>query len=100
MTDKAQLIVSAFSSYERLDEDSAREVIQSVNDLHTTRVLITDPSGVCLYDSMSAERGGGAVGRLTLYPEIAEALSGSDVVYIQYENDQLICKAAMPIVST
>ena len=99
MTDKAQLIVSAFSSYERLDEDSAREVIQSVNDLHTTRVLITDPSGVCLYDSMSAERGGGAVGRLTLYPEIAEALSGSDVVYIQYENDQLICKAAMPIVS-
>ena len=99
MTDKAQLIVSAFSSYEKLNEETAREVIQSVNDLHTTRVLITDPAGVCLYDSLSANQVRGSVGKLTLYPELAEALSGNDIVYIQYEKDQFICKAAMPIVS-
>ena len=99
MTDKAQLIVSAFSSYEKLNEETAREVIQSVNDLHTNRVLITDPSGFCLYDSLSEEQTGGVVGKLTLFPEIAEALSGSDIVYIRYEKDQFICKAAMPIVS-
>ena len=93
MNDKAQLIVSAFTNYEALDEQSVQEVIRSVNDLHTTRVLITDPAGSCLYDS----QGAGTVGKLTLFPELAEALTGTDVVYIRYENNVLISKAAMPI---
>ena len=96
MTDKAQLIVSAFSSYESLDTETVNEVIHSVNDLHTTRLLVMDPSGYCLYDSQST---GSAVGKLTLYPEVAEALAGSDVVYIRYENNLFISKAAMPIIA-
>ena len=96
MTDKAQLMASAFSSYESLDQETLREVVRSVNDLHTTRLLVTDPNGVCLYDSQSTAS---AVGKLTLFPEVAEALAGSDVVYIRYERNLFICKAAMPIVA-
>lgn len=99
MTDKAQLLVSAFSGYDALDEEIAREVIRSVNDLHTTRLLITDPTGVCLYDSLSGSQFGGAVGKLTLYPEVAEALAGDDVVHMVFEKDQFISKAAMPIMA-
>lgn len=96
MTDKAQLIVSAFSSYDSLDSQTVNDVIHSVNDLHTTRLLVTDANGYCLYDSLGT---GSAVGKLTLFPEIAEALSGTDAVYIRYENNQFISKAAMPIMA-
>ena len=94
--DKAQLFVSAFSTYDRLDRDSVSEAIQSINDLHTARVVITNAGAECLYDSLNA---GSAVGKLVLYPEIAEALAGNDTVYIRYETDQIISKAAIPIVA-
>lgn len=98
MNDKAQLIVSAFSSYEELNADSVRDVIQSVSELHTNRVIIADPSGCCLYDSLLLS---GAEGKLVLLPELAEALAGNDVFHIRYEEDRqiLISKAAMPIMA-
>ena len=61
MLDKAQLIVSAFSTYEKLDEENVSVVIQSVNDLHTSRVLITDAGARCLYD---APNGSDTLGKL------------------------------------
>ena len=96
MTDKAQLMAANFSSYERLDAETVREVVHSVKDLHTTRLLVTDPDGRCLYDSQTT---GSAEGKLTLFPEIAEALSGTDVVYTRYKNDLFTSKAAMPLMA-
>ena len=90
--DKAQLIVSAFSSYDKLDEEVVGEAIQSVNDLHTARVLVTDAGAKCLYDSLEE---GSARGKLVLYPELAEALEGSDAVYIRYTETELVSRAAM-----
>ena len=94
--DKAQLIVSAFSSYDKLDEEVVGEAIQSVNDLHTARVVVTDAGAKCLYDSLEE---GSARGKLVLYPELAEALEGSDAVYIRYTETELVSRAAMPIVA-
>ena len=94
--DKAQLIVSAFSSYDKLDEEVVGEAIQSVNDLHTARVLVTDAGAKCLYDSLEE---GSARGKLVLYPELVEALEGSDAVYIRYTETELVSRAAMPIVA-
>ena len=96
MLDKAQLIVSAFSTYEKLDEENVSVVIQSVNDLHTSRVLITDAGARCLYD---APNGSDTLGKLIFYPEVAEALEGNDAVYLRYEPDKVVSKAAMPIVA-
>ncbi len=94
--DKAQLIASAFSSEEQLDVDVVRTAIQSVNDLHTDRVVVTDAGARCVYDSMDADSSRNC---LVLYPEIAEALEGNDAVYIRYEAEQIICKAGMPIMA-
>lgn len=94
--DKAQLIVSTFSASSQLDADVVREATQSVNDLHTTRVVVTDAGGYCVYDSMDSEND---QKRLILYPEITMALEGNDAVYIRYEEGLIITKAAMPIVA-
>ncbi|MBO4419795.1 MAG: HAMP domain-containing histidine kinase [Oscillospiraceae bacterium] len=94
--DKAQLIVSDFSNCDRLDKESVWEIIQSIEDLHTARVVVTDAGANCLYDSQDS---GGYQDRLVLYPEVAEALEGNDAVYIRYEPGQIISKAAMPIVA-
>lgn len=96
MNDKAQLVASAFSSYEQLDRETVSDVIRSVNDLHTSRMIITDPSGMCLFDSLQV---GGSEGKLVLFPEVAEALSGSDVINIRYESGRLISKASIPIMA-
>ena len=48
MLDKAQLLVSAFSNSDRLDGETVRDVIQSVDDLHTARVVITDVGAHCV----------------------------------------------------
>lgn len=94
--DKAQLIVSAFSGTDRLDEDTVREATLSVHDLHTARVVVTNAGGRCIYDSLDSF---GNRNRLILYPEVVTALEGNDVVYIRYENGLIITKAAMPIVA-
>lgn len=94
--DKAQLIVSAFTNSEELDEETVREATLSVHDLHTARVVVTNAGGRCIYDSLDSA---GNRNRLILYPEVTTALEGSDAVYIRYENGMIITKAAMPIVS-
>ena len=96
MLDKAQLLVSAFSSSDQLESGTVRDVIQSVDDLHTARVVITDAGARCVYDSQNTNSTGI---RLVLYPEVASALEGNDAVYISYEPGLLISKAAMPIVA-
>ena len=94
--DKAQLIVSVFSNQEQLDADNVGAAAQSVQDLYTARVIVTDEGGKCLYDSLDPES---TSLRLVLYPELAEALEGNDAVYIRYEAENIISKAAMPIVA-
>ena len=94
--DKAQLIVSAFSGNDALDEGNVREATQSVRDLHTARVVVTNAGARCVYDSLDE---GNSRTRLMLYPEIASALEGNDVVFIRYEDGLIITKAAIPIVA-
>jgi signal transduction histidine kinase len=96
--DKAQLAASAFSGYDRLNAETAQEGIQSVKELLIYRIVITDAAATPLYDSLDPEPVGSRRS-LILYPEIAEALAGNDAVYIRYEPDQIVSKAAMPIVA-
>lgn len=94
--DKARLIVSAFSSYEKLDGETVGPVVQSMSDLHNARVLVTDAGARCLYDSLGV---GGVAGKLVFYPEVAEALEGNDAVHVRCEETLIISKASMPIVA-
>ena len=95
MRGKAQLIASSFSGYEALDAQTVGDVISTVNDLHAARVVVTDAAGYVLYDSLPD----GVDGRLALYPELAEALSGRDVCFVRYDDGVLLSRAAIPIMS-
>ena len=99
---KAQLIASSFTSSEELSRELVTENIQSAKGLHTARIVITDAGAQCLYDSLERESESSAVSsakKLIFFPEVAEALEGKDAVYIRYEPDRIVTKAAMPIVS-
>lgn len=96
MEDKAELMATALSAYESLDAVTVKEVIESANDLHTTRVIVTDAAGYALYDALSEHK---ATGKLILLPEVVEALSGNDVFYASYDGSALESQAAIPVMS-
>lgn len=81
----------------QLDELSAPKVEQAVNsldDLHTTRTVVTDASGMAVYDSAAS---GTASSRLVLFPEVVTALRGQDVFYCAYTDGALESRAAIPL---
>ena len=96
MEDKAQLFVSSLSALTAMDSQTVHDAVESVDDLHTNRVIVTDPQGLALYDSLERDN---AEGKLALLPQIVEALSGNDVFYITYRDGALESQAAMPIMA-
>ena len=96
LEDKTELMATALSAFETLDASMVKDGIELANDLHTTRVIVTDPSGYALYDSLA---GNSAEGKLILLPEVVEALSGNDVFHAAYDGSTLESQAAVPIMS-
>lgn len=96
MEDKAELMATALSAYETPDAATVKEVIESANDLHTTRVIVTDSAGYALYDSIAGNK---ATGKMILLPEVVEALKGNDVFHAVYDGSAMESQAAIPIMS-
>ena len=55
MEDKAQLFVSSLSALTAMDSQTVHDAVESVDDLHTNRVIVTDPQGLALYDSLERD---------------------------------------------
>ena len=94
--DKAQFIVSALSGNKKLNYINVNATLQTMTDLNTTRILITDADARCVYDSQSEPVKNG---RYVFFPEITEALEGNDAVYVRWDQEQIITRAALPIVA-
>ena len=94
LADKAQLMTTALLQVDDLTAPQAKQAVNSLDDLHTTRTVVTDASGVALYDSLEV---GNAEGRLLLFPEIASALNGNDAFYSCYADEAIESRSAMPI---
>ena len=94
LADKAQLMTAALLQVDDLTAPQAEQAVDSLEDLHTTRIVVTDSAGVALYDSLGV---GNAEGRLLLFPEIASALRGNDIFFSRFTNEAIESRAAMPI---
>ncbi len=105
---KSQTAVMA-SALMELESLSSEQVIRVMNLLDTaalSRVLVTDPAGLILYDSERDNRQEGedaptpegAAYRYALYQEVVSALRGNDVTCSRYSDRGFISSAAMPIV--
>ena len=91
---RAQMVASSFSGSEALTRESVGQVMSLLEDVESTRVLITDNEGICLYDSSTRFH---AVGSVVLFPELVSALSGNDVFYSFFKRGALESHAAIPI---
>ncbi|MEA4964514.1 MAG: HAMP domain-containing sensor histidine kinase [Oscillospiraceae bacterium] len=94
MQDKARLISSSLSGMEYLTKDSVTQVIGLLGDVTTTRLLVTDEEGWCLYDNLSDSQD---EEKLVMLPEVYSALSGNDVFHCRYESGAVTSYCAMPV---
>ena len=96
MDEKAQVAASAVAEQRVLNTDTAAAAVSQLDDLTVTRLIITDASGKCVYDSIEEVD---AVGKYCLFPEIVQALEGNDVFTWRYHDGVMESQAATPILS-
>lgn len=101
MIEKCQLASDEIASLEVLNATTVSSIVSQMESLKITRLLVTDASGLTLYDSS-----GTAVGSYALLPEIVQALSmdaaaseGYDVFSWVYHDGVMDSRAATPIIS-
>ncbi len=96
MEEKAQVAASTIAEQRVLNVTTASAAVNQLEDLTVTRMIITDASGKCVYDSI---REVDEVGKYCLYPEIVQALEGNDVFTWRYRKGVMESQAATPILS-
>ena len=103
---QSAVIASALMELETLTSDQVVRVMNLLDDMGLSRILVTDPAGLVLYDSATDnwDRSGKEEpeepqSRYALYQEVAAALEGKDVFYSHYADGVFTSTAAVPIVS-
>jgi len=91
---QASVISSALAGSEGLNREGAELVMDLLGDTGLSRVLVTDASGVVLYDSSPAS---GALGRYALVSEVASALRGYDTFRSDFVSGAFHSRAAVPV---
>ena len=102
------VMASALMELESLSADQVVRVMNMLDNMGLTRILVTDPAGLILYDSTRDDWNGSGPPetdgeaepeyRYALYQEIVKALSGKDVFYSRYADQVFVSTAASPIV--
>lgn len=95
MIEKCQLAASEISAEEVLNTATVNKVVEQMGSLRVSRLIITDRSGVALYDSAMESQ----TGMYTLFPEIIVALDSNDVFSWNYHDGDMYSRAATPIIS-
>ena len=91
---QAGVMSSALAGPEALSEDTVREVMGLLDLRSLTRVIITDPDGLIIYDTSRLDP---AAGRYALFSEVRRALSGEVVCHSVYDGRAFMTTEAMPI---
>ena len=92
MIEKCQLAADEIATLEVLNSSTVSGIISQMESLKSSRMIVTDQTGVALYDSRGA-----AVGTYVLLPEILTAIHGNDVFSSIYHDGVMDSRAATPI---
>ena len=99
MIEKCQLASDEIATLEVLNTSTITGIVNEMESLKATRLLVTDPAGMVLYDSRES-----AVGTYAMLPEILQALGpnenssyGNDVFSWTYHDGAMDSRAATPI---
>ncbi len=101
MIEKCMLAADEISTLEVLNTSTITQIVNQLESLTVTRLMITDQQGKVLYDSSES-----CVGSYALFPEIMQALqvrddtpTGNKVFFWQYHDGTTDSRAAAPIVN-
>ena len=94
MIEKCLLAASEISAEEVLNQTTVNNAVKQIGSLRVTRLVVTDRSGIAIYDSSE-----NAVGKYMVLPEIVQALGGYDVFSWNYHDGAMQSRAATPIMS-
>ena len=92
---QALAIGSALAVSEVLTEDGVTQAMELLDDMQGTRVLVTDESGLILYDSSTLEK---RTGDYAITAEVVKALRGEDVCRSEYRQGAFRTRVAVPTV--
>ena len=93
MVEKCQLAANEISELEIINPATVADAIAQLGSLKVNRLVVTDPTGLTLYDST------GNISQYGLLPEIVRALEGNDVFTCRFQDGAMKAHAATPIVS-
>lgn len=92
---QALAIGSALAVSETLTEEGVTQAMELLDDMQGTRVLVTDESGLILYDSSTLDR---RTGDYAIIAEVVAALRGEDVCRSEYRQGAFRTRVAVPAV--
>ena len=95
MVERCSLVTSEISQLEVMNRSTASAAIENLGSLRVSRLILTDSMGYIIYDTYGSSQ----EGKLALFPEIMQALSGNDVFTWTYQNGAMWSRSAMPVVS-
>ena len=95
MIEKCHLASDEISTLEVVNTATVSGILSQLDSLTATRLVVTDQTGMALYDSL-----GTAADTYTLFPEVLKALEGqgNDVFTSNYHEGVIESRAATPIV--
>lgn len=96
MIEKCLLISSKISTLDIVNPSSTASAISELGNLRVSRLVITDPNSIVIYDSLNGEA---AETSYALFPEIVKALEGFDVFSWHYHDGAMQSRAATPIIA-
>lgn len=92
MVEKCLLASDEIGTLDVLNPTTVADVVEQIESLKATRLIVTDLSGNALYDS-----DGATPGTYMLFPEILTAIEGYDVCTWEYRSGVVDARAAAPI---
>ena len=94
MKEKCLLAVEEIVTLEVMNAATVESALSNLESLSVTRTMVTDQTGLVLYDSA-----GKSEGCYALLPEILEAMSGYDNFSCEYHDGVVQSRAAAPVVT-
>ena len=93
LVEKCSLASDELEGLEQLDDAAVSRILEKMESLTVTRLIVSDETGCGVYDSA-----GTAANQRILLPEVLQALDGTNVFNGDYKKGIIICRAATPIV--
>ncbi len=95
MQNQTAVVASALAGLESLTAEGVEQVMNQLDDMGLTRIMVTDGSGMILYDT---QEGGGTLYRYAMIREVAGALERNTLFRSEFTDGKFQSTAAQPVI--